>query len=81
LKGGKWGVLSSFGKELTEFAFEEVRWYTEDQIALKKNNKWGFYDCKNQKVSAPFIYDKVVSHSGYEAQVLLNGVSKKIKLE
>jgi hypothetical protein len=80
-KGAKWGVLSSSGKELTQFIFDEVLWYRLDQIPLRKNNKWGFYDCKNQRESTPFIYEKVVRFFGVEAEVSLNGIIKRVKLE
>jgi hypothetical protein len=80
-KDGKWGVISSAGKELTPFVYEEVKWYNLNQIPLRKNNKWGFYDCQNKKESTPFIYDRLVNFYGYEADVLLNGITKRIKLE
>ena len=81
MKGEKWAIISTEGKELTAFVYDDVKWYILNYIPLRKNGKWGFYDCKNRKESTQFIYDDVVSHSGYEATVLQYGVNKKITLE
>jgi hypothetical protein len=80
---GKFAVFSSRGKNLTGFVFEDFKPYQQmhDEMLLKKNGKWGFFGCRSQKELSPFIYDRVVSFSGYEAEMMLNGAKKKIELK
>jgi hypothetical protein len=80
-KEGKWGVLNREGKSVSGFLYDNIRWYNLNQIVLQRNGKWGFFDCQKQKESTPFIYEKVESHYSNEADVVLNGLKKRIKLE
>jgi hypothetical protein len=80
---GKYAVLSSRGKNLSGFVYEDFKPYqlVHDEMLLKKNGKWGFFGCKSEKEISAFIYDRVVSFSGYEAEMMLNGAKKKIELK
>lgn len=82
-KNGKLAMLSGAGKELTPFVYDRIQRYDPptDVWVLQKNGKWGFFDCETQKELTPFVYEKVSGFSVYEAEVLLNGVKKKIKLK
>jgi hypothetical protein len=82
LRNGKYGVVSSAGEELSGFVYDEYRSYTSvhDEMQLRKNGKWGFFDCKSQKEVTPFIYDDVTSFFGYQANVLVNGKSSLVKI-
>lgn len=82
-KNGKLGILSGGGKEITPFVYDRVQGYEPptDVWVLRKNGKWGFYDCETQRELTPFIYENVSGFSVYEAEVTLNGVKKKIKLK
>lgn len=82
-KEGRYGVLSSAGKELSGFIYEDFRRYASvhDEMQLRKNGRWGFFDCKRQKEITPFIYDEVSAFYGYEANVLINGKMSVVKLE
>jgi WG containing repeat len=82
-KNGKFAMLSGAGKELTSFVYDRIQEYDPptDVWVLRKSGKWGFYDCELKKELTPFIYDKVTAFSVYEAEVVLNGAKKKIKIK
>jgi hypothetical protein len=82
-KNGRIAVLAGSGKELTPFEYDLLQLYEPplDVWVLRKNGKWGFYDCEQQKTITPFVYDKVEKFYGYEADVIEKGVKKKIKLK
>lgn len=81
-RDGKYGVISSAGEELSGFVYDEYRAYASvhDEMQLRKNGKWGFFDCKTKKEVTPFIYDDVTAFYGYEANVLINGKSSTVKI-
>jgi hypothetical protein len=82
-RGGKYAVISSRGINLSGFIYDEFKPYqtVHDEMLFSKNGKWGFFGCRSKKEISPFIYDNVVAFYGYEADVTLNGVKKKIKLK
>lgn len=73
-KEGKWGVLTSEGKELLPCVFDRVIFTSgkEKFIAVVSNKKWGLYSEHGQELLAPQfttlnVYDKdlvVVSQNG-----------------
>jgi hypothetical protein len=82
-RDGKYAIISSRGINLSGFVYDDFKPYqaVHDEMLLKKNGKWGFFGCRSKKEISPFIYDSVVAFYGYEADVMLNGVKKKIKLK
>lgn len=80
---GKYAVISSRGVNLSGFIYDDFKPYqsVHDEMLLRKNGKWGFFGCRSKKEISPFIYDGVVAFYGYEADMMLNGVKKKIRLK
>jgi hypothetical protein len=79
---GKYAVISSRGINLSGFIYDQFTPYqaVHDEMLLRKNGKWGFFGCRSKKEITPFIYDRVEAFYGYEADMMLKGVKKKIKL-
>ena len=82
-RDGKYAVISSRGINLSGFIYDEFKPYqlVHDEMMFRKNGKWGFFGCRSKKEISPFIYDSVVAFYGHEADVMLNGAKKKIKLK
>jgi len=81
-RDGKYAVLSSRGINLSGFVYDEFKPYqlVYDEMLFRKNGKWGFFGCRSKKEITPFIYDSVVAFYGHEADMMLHGVKKKIRV-
>jgi len=62
--GGKYGVISSSGKKVTEQIYNDVGFYGGGYIAVLKDDKWGYVD-ENGKESIPLEYDEVSYFYGF----------------
>lgn len=82
-KNGRFAILSGAGKELTTFVYDQLQNYEPptDVWVLRKQGKWGFYDCEKQKEISDFIYDDVTRFWVDGAEVIVKGVKKEIRLK
>lgn len=55
---GKWGLVDSFGNELTGFKFDELREFQEEKAIAKKDNYWGAIN-KSGKCVVPFRFSEM----------------------
>lgn len=57
-KQGKYGLISSEGKELTEFVYSETSTLF-NYVILRKEGKYGVFDVQEERLLIPIQYDKI----------------------
>lgn len=68
----KYGLLDKKGHELTEFKYEDARYFSEGLCGVKLENKYGFINKKGEEI-IPFKYDDITDFSEGLAGVNING--------
>ncbi len=66
----KYGLIDTLGQVTVSLMYDEIGAFTNNRLAVKKNNKWGFVN-KNGFEIIPCIYDKVRNFSEGFATVKL----------
>lgn len=61
---GKYAVKNASGKMLTDTIYDDVGFYGEGFIAVRKNDKWGYVNEKGAE-AIPLIYDEVDYANGF----------------
>ncbi len=79
--GGPYSVVrASDGKHITDYIYEDVKFFEDGYCPVKKNGKWGFIDEQGNEVT-DFIWDDVSTlYKGY-AYVGINGIYGVIDLK
>ncbi len=81
LERGPYSVVrASDGKHITDYIYEDVKFFEDGYCPVKKNGKWGFIDEQGNEVT-DFIWDDVSTlYKGY-AYVGINGIYGVIDLK
>lgn len=73
-------MLNASGERIGE-VYDEIRDYQSDVVPVQKDGKWGFIDCKSQKVLYDCTFQRVLRFFGHEAIVMRNGEEMKVRFE
>ena len=80
VKNGKKAVISSLGKQLTDFAFDEVLLYRSRFLKLRNGSKWGLINRLGEEL-LPVSYNSVRDICGDLVNIEDNGTIKQIKID
>ncbi len=80
VKNGKRAVISSLGKQLTDFAFDEVLLYRSRFLKLRNGSKWGLINRLGEEL-LPVSYDSIRDICGDLVNIEDNGTIKQIKID
>ena len=67
----KWGIIDTAGNILIPFQYDNIAYFSDDLLCVKKDNKYGYVDLLN-KVQIPFVYDIAWDFNNGKAEVLQN---------
>lgn len=67
----KWGLVDKTGVELVQCQYDTIGWYSENNISVMKNNKWGWIEYGTWKEKVPCKYDEAgeISEGNYAVKL------------
>ena len=54
-KDGQWGLIDGEGKALSEFAYQEIAYWTDSVALVSLDGQWDFYNIKEKRLSGEGI--------------------------
>lgn len=68
---GKWGYINRTGKIVTPCKYDDIRYYADNLVFVKSNNKWGVFDKQLGKTVMVAQFDTIITN--YSSRELFAG--------